>query len=38
MKDKKYDTAHERKSKDAAIGCLFFIVAVIVFAAWMMSL
>jgi hypothetical protein len=35
---KKPDTAHERKSKDAAIGCLIFIVIIVLFAVWAMGL
>ena len=31
---KRQETSYEQKTKDQAIGCLFFIVAVIALAIW----
>lgn len=36
--EEKPDTAHERKSKDAAVGCLVIIILSIIFAFWASSL
>lgn len=36
--DKKEKTSYEQKTKDSAIGCLVFIVIIVVFVIWAMGL